>query len=222
MRGSELQETGAISGVEALPSSAVAPGASLVPPDGGEQLLFRAGPIPCLITLKVSPAIASSSFTVGTWEFPVDYVIPMHKHAREDEVLFFTRGHFSATVDGLETTVGPGTTLNLPRGAWHEVRNTSGEPGQMVWFVSPPGVEGFFREASVPPGTPWTSLPPAEIARLAAKYGLTLRPEPIEAAPDDPSTRGDDGLADELVPRALAILAEETERWETLSRPKPA
>ena len=204
-----------------MPSSAVAPGSFLVQPDGGEQLLFRAGPIPCLITIKVSPADASSSFTFGTWEFPVDYVIPMHKHAREDEVLFFTRGQFSATIDGAETTVGPGTTLYLPRGAWHEVRNTSGEPGQMAWFVSPPGVEGFFREASSPPGTPWSSLPPTEIGRLAAKYGLTLRPDPVEAAPDAPITRGDDGPADELVTRALSILAEETKRWEKLSRPTP-
>ena len=211
-----------MNGVGTLPSPAVASGSFLLPPDGGEQLLFRAGPIPCLITLKVSPANAFSSFTVGTWEFPPDYVIPMHKHAREHEVLFFTRGRFSATVDGLETAVGPGTTLNLPRGAWHEVRNTSGETGQMVWFVSPPGVEGFFREASLPPGTPWSPLPPAEIVRLAAKYGLTLRPDPVEAAADGPIGRRDDDLSDELVPRALAILAEETERWATLSRPEPS
>jgi quercetin dioxygenase-like cupin family protein len=202
-------------------SSAVVPDAFPVPPDGGEQLLFRAGPIPCLITFKVSPANASSSFTVGTWEFPPGYVIPMHKHAREDEVLFFTRGRFSATVDGVEIAVGPGTTINLPRGAWHEVRNTSGEHGQMVWFVSPPGVEGFFREASLPPGTPWSPLPPAEIERLAASYGLTLRPGPIEAASVAPMTSPGDGSADNLVTRALAILAEETERWAAKSGPKP-
>jgi quercetin dioxygenase-like cupin family protein len=76
----------------------------------------------------------------------------MHKHACEHEVLFFTRGRFSATVDGLETPGGPGTTLNLPRGDWHDVANTSRENRQIVWFVHP-GVEGFFREASLPPGT---------------------------------------------------------------------
>ena len=216
-----MLKDGGTSDVVALPSSAVAPGSFLVQPEGGEQLLFRAGPIPCLITIKVSPANAPASFTFGTWEFPVDYVIPMHKHAREDEVLFFTRGQFSATIDGMETTVGPGTTINLPRGAWHEVRNTGGEPGQMAWFVSPSGVEGFFREASFPPGTPWSPLPPTEIGRLAAEYGLTLRPDPVEAAPDAPITRGDEDPADELVTRALAILAEETKRWEKLSRPTP-
>ena len=216
-----MLKSGAMNGVGALPGSAVAPRAFLLPADGGEELIFRAGPIPCLITLKVSPANASSSYTFGTWEFPVDYVIPMHKHAREDEVLFFTRGQFLATVDGRETAVGPGTTINLPRGAWHEVRNTGGEPGEMVWFVSPPGVEGFFRAASLPPGTPWSPLPPAEIERLAGKYGLTLRLGPIEAAPDAPITSGDDGSADELVSRALTILAEETRRWEAMSRPKP-
>jgi quercetin dioxygenase-like cupin family protein len=154
----------------------VATGAFPVQPDEGEKMLFRAGPMPCLITVKVSPTNSpSSGFTVGTWEFPVDYVIPMHKHAREHEILFFTRGRFAATVNGAEIPATPGTTLNLPPGAWHEVRNTGGEPGEMVWFVSPAGVEGFFRETSQPPGIPWSPLPPAVIGAAAARYGLTLR-----------------------------------------------
>jgi quercetin dioxygenase-like cupin family protein len=154
----------------------LATGAFPVQPDGGEKMLFRAGPMPCLITIKVSPANSpSAGFTVGTWEFPIDYVIPMHKHARESEILFFTRGSFAATVNGAEIAAVPGTTLNLPPGAWHEVRNIGGEPGEMVWFVSPAGVEGFFRETSQPPGIPWSPLPPAVIGAAAARYGLTLR-----------------------------------------------
>ena len=156
----------------------LATGAFPVLPGGGEKMLFRAGPMPCLITVKVSPANSPSSrFTVGTWEFPVDYVIPMHKHAREHEILFFTRGSFAATVDGAEIAAMPGTTLNLPPGAWHEVRNTGGEPGQMVWFVSPAGVEGFFRETSQHPEIPWSPLPPAVVGAAAARYGLTLGPD---------------------------------------------
>lgn len=150
-------------------------------------MLFRAGSIPCLITVKVSPANSPSSrFTLGTWEFPVDYVIPMHKHAREHEILFFTRGSFAATVNGAEIAAMPGTTLNLPPGAWHEVRNTGGEPGEMVWFVSPAGIEGFFRETSQPPGIRWSPLPPAVIGAAAARYGLTLRPDSqtVEEVPE--------------------------------------
>jgi quercetin dioxygenase-like cupin family protein len=210
-------------------------------------MLFRAGPMPCLITVKVSPANSPSSrFTLGTWEFPVDYVIPMHKHAREHEILFFTRGSFAATVNGAEIAATPGTTLNLPPGAWHEVRNTGGEPGEMVWFVSPAGVEGFFRETSQPPGIPWSPLPPAVIGAAAARYGLTLRadsqtaeevperepgsPRPVvveraaRTAKEAPRLAGRAGLnipseasadpqVEELVPEALAILAEEIERW---------
>lgn len=165
----------------------VATGAFPVQPDGGEKMLFRAGPMPALITVKVSPANSPSSrFTLGTWEFPVGYVIPMHKHAREHEILFFTRGSFAATVNGAEIAAIPGTTLNLPPGAWHEVRNTGGEPGEMVWFVSPAGVEGFFRETSQPPGIPWSPLPPTVIGAAAARYGLTLRldSQTVEEVPE--------------------------------------
>ena len=116
-----------------------------VQPDGGEKMLFRAGPMPCLITVKVSPANSPSSrFTVGTWEFPVDYVIPMHKHAREHEILFFTRGSFAATVNGAEIAATPGTTLSLPPGAWHEVPESSygavggGEDQLLPFRVQPP------------------------------------------------------------------------------------
>jgi quercetin dioxygenase-like cupin family protein len=207
-------------------------------------MLFRAGPMPCLITVKVSPANSpSSSFTLGTWEFPVDYLIPMHKHAREHEILFFTRGSFAATVNGAEVAAMAGTTLNLPPGAWHEVRNIGGEPGEMVWFVSPAGIEGFFRETSQPPGIPWSPLPPVVIGAAAARYGLTLRSdsqgvperEPGSPVPDvveraartakeaprlagraglnTPSEASDDPQVEELVPQALSVLAEEIERW---------
>ena len=112
---------------------------------------------------------------MGTQELPVDYVVPVHLHEIADEVLFITSGHATATLDGAVIPVSPGTTLYIPRGSWHGVRNTSGQPAQMLWFVSPPGLEEFFREASQPPGTPWSPLPPDVIDEIAARYGTMFQ-----------------------------------------------
>jgi quercetin dioxygenase-like cupin family protein len=193
-------------------------GAFAVPPDGGEQLVFRAAPVPCLVTITVSPATGASSFTMGTWVFPVDYVIPMHYHAHQHEILYFTRGNFASTVNGVEIAVRPGTTINLPPGSWHDVRNTGGEPGHMVWFISPPGLEGFVREASVPPGAAWSRLPPSTIEELGKKYGVVMGPDWGKAYPSAPSGPSENPPANELVRRAHAILGEEIERWRGSGR----
>jgi quercetin dioxygenase-like cupin family protein len=150
-------------------------GPLVVPPDGGEQLLFRAPPIPDLIRVKVSPVQGSPTFAMGTQELPVGYVIPVHLHKVADEILYFTFGEILATIAGQEVAVTAGTTVYVPHGTWHGFRNISGAPAEMIWFVAPPGLDQFFREASQPPGTPWSPLPPEVIDQIAAKYGTIFQ-----------------------------------------------
>jgi quercetin dioxygenase-like cupin family protein len=150
-------------------------GGVVLQPGEGEQLIFRAPPVPDPITIKVSPRNGSSRFAMGTQDLPVDYVVPIHQHEQEDEILFFHLGHGTATLNDKEVAVEPGTTIFIPHGVWHGVHNTSTEPAQMVWFVSAPGLENFFREASQPPGTPWTPLPPDVLNEIARKHGTIFK-----------------------------------------------
>ena len=144
----------------------------VIQPDQGEKLMFRAPPVPDLITNIVIPAIGATRFAMGTQELPVGYLIPLHKHEMEDEILFFHKGTGELTVGGVTYPFVPGTTAYIPHGTWHTIHNTGDLPGQMLWFVAGPGLEGFFREASVPPGVPWSPLPIQVINEIGEKYGL--------------------------------------------------
>jgi quercetin dioxygenase-like cupin family protein len=163
-----------MTGEPADPTAAV-DAAIPIPPNGGEQWIFRAPPMPDLIRIKVSPANGSPTFAMGTQELPPGYVIPVHRHVVADEILYFTYGDIIATLDGRQVPVSAGTTVFVQHGTWHGFTNTSGRPAEMIWFISPPGLEQFFRDCSVAPGQPWSPLPPQVINEIAAKYGTIFQ-----------------------------------------------
>ena len=62
---------------------------------------------------------------------------PFHIQTREEEAFY--------GVDG-ETVAGPGTYLNIPKGAKHRFRNNGRETARMLFFFTPAGIEGLFDE----------------------------------------------------------------------------
>jgi hypothetical protein len=44
-------------------------------------------------------------------------------------------------------------------------------------FIAPPGLEEFFRETRVPPGTPLRNLTPEQMEKIGLKHGLEKKPE---------------------------------------------
>jgi hypothetical protein len=44
-----------------------------------------------------------------------------------------------------------------------------------MWIVTPPGLEGFFREVGSSPGTPLKQLSPAEMEEIGRKHGTSFR-----------------------------------------------
>ena len=70
--------------------------------------------------------------------------------------------------------VGPGATVFVPRGTWHGVENT-GEALHLVWVVTPPGLEGFFRAIGAAPGEALKQLTPAQLAEIGRQHGTTFQ-----------------------------------------------
>jgi hypothetical protein len=67
--------------------------------------------------------------------------------------------------------VAKGTTVFIPHGVWHGVMSAKDE-AHVIWIVSPPGLESFFREVGSPPGSPPLTLTPERMAEIRRKHGM--------------------------------------------------
>jgi quercetin dioxygenase-like cupin family protein len=103
---------------------------------------------------------------------------PPHIHHREDEIFYILEGEVVFSVNDRTIKGTPGTMIFLPRDVRHSFTIES-EQYRMLIFVTPAGIEGWFREFGVP--APAMTLPPAnepayaEIQRMleaAPRYGL--------------------------------------------------
>ena len=103
---------------------------------------------------------------------------PLHRHTREDEYSYVLEGRVGALL-GDEVVYGePGDLMFKPRGQWHTFWNAGDEPARLLEIISPGGFEGYFEEMTELPldaGPP----DPAQIAAIAARYGLELDFESI-------------------------------------------
>lgn len=105
-------------------------------------------------------------------------VPPAHIHHREDEIFYVLEGEIVASVGDRTIKGTPGTMIFLPRDVRHSFTVVS-EQFRMLILVTPAGLEGWFREFSVP--APATTLPPADepgygdvqtMLETAPRYGL--------------------------------------------------
>ena len=105
-------------------------------------------------------------------------VPPPHIHRREDEVFYVLEGEVVASVGDRTIKGTPGTMIFLPRDVRHSFTIES-EQLRMLILVTPAGLEGWFKEFSVP--APAMMLPPmgdvgySEVQRMlevAPRYGL--------------------------------------------------
>ena len=86
---------------------------------------------------------------------------PPHIHHREDETFYILEGEMTASV-GKQTIKGtPGTLVFMPRDVAHSFEIHS-EQLRMLILLTPAGLEGYFKECSVP-APAMTLPPPAEV-----------------------------------------------------------
>jgi quercetin dioxygenase-like cupin family protein len=105
-------------------------------------------------------------------------VPPPHIHRREDEIFYVLEGELVVSVGERTIKAVPGTMVFLPRNVQHSF-TTESEQLRTLILITPAGLEGWFKELSVP--APAMTLPPAtEVAyedvqrmlEVAPRYGL--------------------------------------------------
>lgn len=98
---------------------------------------------------------------------------PSHVQTREEEAFYILEGELTFYGLDREITAGPGTYLNVPKGAKHRFRNNADRAARMLFFFCPAGIEGLFDElASLRPPTGGAEDALAALNRLGDKYGV--------------------------------------------------
>jgi mannose-6-phosphate isomerase-like protein (cupin superfamily) len=99
-----------------------------------------------------------------------------HSHGDQVELQICFRGRGRVLVNGASHPLQPGTACFLGYDVRHEILNESDEQLVMLWIVSPPGLEHFFRAIGRPrhPGeaAPTPFARPADVVAIERSLGL--------------------------------------------------
>jgi mannose-6-phosphate isomerase-like protein (cupin superfamily) len=150
----------------------------------GEQLVRSAAaanpsggvPIPTggVVCIKADPRRGSNDISVGTQHVPTGIGIRVHRHHRSDEVLYVLEGDGIVILDDRRMRIAKGSTIFIPKGTWHGIENPDGAL-DLLWVVTPPGLEELFRDMGSPLGTPPKLLSLEELNAIARRHDQEFR-----------------------------------------------
>ena len=123
------------------------------------------------VTIKVdsqmTPGVRMSMITE---DLPPNTEIRVHLHRYEDEIILIRTGTGIATLGNREVPVAPGSTVYVPQGVWHGLRNNGTETLGMSAVYSPPGFEQAFKDRLLHP-----NRTQAEAEASRKKHGIVYR-----------------------------------------------
>jgi mannose-6-phosphate isomerase-like protein (cupin superfamily) len=121
----------------------------LGPEDG--QSFWQPLPSTGYVISKINPYNSPhDTFSIGLQVLEPGAHIRRHAHERNHELLFCYRGTGLADVEGQLHDIRPETMILIGRGLQHKVTNTGTGQMRLLWFISPPGLEDWFRAIGRP------------------------------------------------------------------------
>lgn len=131
--------------------SSVAKGIAIVlGPEDGEGL-WQPSPSRGYVINKITPYTSPyDNFSTGVQVLEPGAHIRRHGHERSHEMLFCFRGRGVAEIEGETYPVQEETMMLIGRGLQHKVTNTGAEQMRLFWFISPAGLEDWFRALGRP------------------------------------------------------------------------
>jgi quercetin dioxygenase-like cupin family protein len=100
--------------------------------------------VPTKLSLSPTESLTVRSSTPEALEVKATYgpggsAPPSHLHPAQDEHFEVLEGELTTRVDGVERLLRAGDTLEIPRGAAHQMWNAGGDPARVLWRTSPAG-----------------------------------------------------------------------------------
>jgi quercetin dioxygenase-like cupin family protein len=126
------------------------------------------------VVIKVGSSTGSDNIAMGTQQVKQGTGIPIHRHPQTEETFYVLGGSGVVTFDDASHPFEQGGTIFIPKNTWHGFSNPDHEL-LLLWLVSPPGLDAFFRETCSPPGTPAKKLTSEQVRQIALKYGTEFR-----------------------------------------------
>ena len=151
--------------------AALPPGFVLAPGDGEHLVHFRDGGDICI---KLSQVPGSTDLSMGTQQVKVGTGIPQHRHVAMEEAFLVLQGRGAVWLAEEMHSIEAGSFIFIPRMTWHAFENREQEL-LLLWLVTPPGLEAFFRETCSPPGAPPKGLSREQIREAARRHGTEFR-----------------------------------------------
>ena len=150
----------------------------VIAPGAGEVLEMH-GPTAGKITILVDP-VNSGETGLCTLIQTLDpgAAVPVHRHEKAEQVLFFLSGVGKASIAGHEIDAVPGTTVHVPRSIAHGIANTGDEPLSFLETTSPQGFQEAFRKLSQ-----LSDPQPEQIGQITTEYDILVDTGSGETSP---------------------------------------
>jgi mannose-6-phosphate isomerase-like protein (cupin superfamily) len=138
-------------------------------PSGG--VLIPGGGVVCI---KADPRTGSNDMSVGTQHLPSGVGIRVHRHHKSNEVLQVLAGSGIGILGDRRIPIAKGSTIFVPKGTWHGIENSEGEL-ELLWVITPPGLEELFRDMGSAPGAPPKHLTLKQLNEIARRHDQEFR-----------------------------------------------
>jgi quercetin dioxygenase-like cupin family protein len=137
----------------------------------GAQAAAGAGALPSggSVCIKVDPSKGSAAMSLGTQQLPKGVGIRVHRHFKADEVLFVLDGEGVMLLGDERKPIVKGSAIFIPRGVWHGIENPDSSL-DLLWVVTPPGLEALFRDIGSAPGAPSKQLTLEQLNEIAQRH----------------------------------------------------
>lgn len=155
------------------PSSAPDSKGVIIPPQGGDQVQIGTGRHPVLI--KVDPTVTGSQ---GVFAFQLTLApndsLPVHRHHRDDELIFVHTGEVTAIVGDKRGSAPAGTTLFVPAGRRVGLANSSQATATLLVVFAAPHMAEYIRSLGSEPGAPLRELTPELLQELGRRHHVSF------------------------------------------------